>query len=192
MNSDEFNARIGKYRRWQDAQLSLLGRILLKYGLHQYFDIQDFEIGRTPDHKPFLKNKNLNFNISHTGNLAVCCIHEFPIGIDAEYINQETNYEEFKFQMTEGEFHRIHSSEDPLKTFFSYWTEKEAVIKAHGKGLLIPLDSFEINQNKTIVEHETFYLKEIFINKEYQCCIASSEDIRKKIIHVEQLNMNDL
>lgn len=192
MNSNEFNARISKFRRWQDAQLSLLGRILLKYGLNTYFGIQNFEIGRTPDHKPFLKKKNLYFNISHSGNLVVCCINEFPVGIDVEHINPGTNYEEFKFQMTDKEFDAIHFSQDKLKAFFMYWTEKEAVIKAHGKGLLIPLESFEINQNKTIIENETLYLKEISIDEKYQCCVAAYEDIRQKTIHIEQLNMNKL
>ncbi|MGE8555602.1 MAG: 4'-phosphopantetheinyl transferase family protein [Chryseobacterium jejuense] len=190
--SDKFNAKILKYRRWQDAQLSLLGRVLLKYGLNCYFDIQDFEIRNTSDHKPFLKDQNLHFNISHSGNLVVCCINEFPIGIDVEYINHEINYEEFKFQMTIHEFERIYLSDDKIKTFFMYWTEKEAVIKANGKGLFIPLESFEINQNKTFVENEAFYLKDIFIDKEYQCCIASPDDIRQKTIYAEQLSLNKL
>jgi len=192
MNSNEFNIRISKFRRWQDTQLSLLGRILLKYGLNNYFDIHDFEIGRTPNYKPFLINKNLHFNISHAGNLVICCINEHPIGIDVEYINQRIDYEDLKFQMTANEFDKIQGSEDKLKAFFTYWTEKEAVIKAHGKGLFIPLTSFEVDHNQAIIENETFYLKEIFIDKEYQCCIATNQVILQKVIYVEQLNMNKL
>ncbi|RMZ58771.1 4-phosphopantetheinyl transferase [Chryseobacterium nematophagum] len=188
--TEEFNAKILKYRRWQDAQLSLLGRILLKYGLNQYFSINDFEIDRTSNHKPILKNQNVHFNISHAGNLVVCGISKFSIGIDIESINPKINYTDFKSQMTPNEFNKIHFSEDKVRSFFTYWTAKEAIIKAQGKGLLIPLQSFEVFQNQTLIEKEKFYLKEIFIHKEYQCCIASNNDIRKQNIQLEQLNLN--
>lgn len=188
--NEEFNAKILKYRRWQDAQLSLLGRILLKYGLNQYFGINDFEIGRTSNHKSFIKNQEVHFNISHAGNLVVCGISKSIIGVDIEYVDPKINYNDFKSQMTPDEFNKIHLSEDKVRSFFTYWTEKEAVIKAHGKGLLIPLQSFEVSQNHTIIENEKFYLNEIFIHQEYQCCIASNNDIRKQNIQLEQINLN--
>lgn len=190
--TEEFNVKILKYRRWQDAQLSLLGRILLKYGLNQYFNIHDFEIDRTSNHKPFLKNQNIHFNISHAGNLVVCGISKSTIGIDIEYIDPKINYIDFKSQMTPNEFNKIHFSEDEARSFFTYWTEKEAVIKAHGKGLLIPLQSFEIFQGQTLIGEEKFYLRQFFIHKEYQCCIASNNDIRRQNIQLEQLNLNIL
>jgi 4'-phosphopantetheinyl transferase len=65
-------------------------------------------------------------------------------------------------------------------------------MKAHGKGLFIPLQSFEIFQDQTIIENEKFYVKEIFIHQEYQCCIASKEDIQQQEIHIEQINLNTL
>lgn len=188
--TEEFNAKILNYRRWQDAQLSLLGRILLKYGLNQYFKIHDFEIDRTSNHKPFIKNQEVHFNISHAGNLVVCGISKSIIGVDIEYVDPKINYNDFKSQMTPNEFNKIHFSEDKVRSFFTYWTEKEAVIKAHGKGLLIPLQSFEIFENQTLIEQEKFYLNEIFIQQEYQCCIASNNDIRKQNIQLEQINLN--
>ncbi|MDC8104856.1 4'-phosphopantetheinyl transferase superfamily protein [Chryseobacterium sp. B21-037] len=145
-----------------------------------------------PYYKPYIKNHNLHFNISHAGNLVICCINESPVGIDVEYINQEADYEEFKFQMTSGELEKIHFSEDKVQSFFTYWTEKEAVIKAHGKGMFIPLDSFEVNHGQAIIENEIFYLKEIYLDKKYQCCIAANEDIREKTIFVKRLNVNFL
>lgn len=188
--TEEFNAKILKYRRWQDAQLSLLGRVLLQYGLEGYFNIKDYEIDRTTNHKPFLKNQDLHFNISHAGNLVVCGISKSIIGVDIEYVDPKINYNDFKYQMTTNEFNKIHFSEDKVRSFFTYWTEKEAAIKAHGKGLLIPLQSFEVFQGQTLIDKEKFCLKETFIHKEYQCCIASNNDIRKQNIQLEQLNLN--
>ncbi|MEI3790604.1 MULTISPECIES: 4'-phosphopantetheinyl transferase family protein [unclassified Chryseobacterium] len=188
--TEEFNAKILKYRRWQDAQLSLLGRVLLQYGLENHFDIKDYEIDRTTNYKPFLKNQDLHFNISHAGNIVVCGISKFSIGIDIEYIDPKISYNDFKSQITINEFNKMHFSGDKARSFFTYWTEKEAVIKAHGKGLLIPLQSFEVFQGQTLIDKEKFYLKEIFIHQEYQCCIASNNDIRKQNIQLEQINLN--
>ncbi|MGX5687211.1 4'-phosphopantetheinyl transferase family protein [Chryseobacterium cucumeris] len=85
----KFKVKLLKYNRWQDAQLSLLGRILLQYGLGNYFGIRDFEISQTSYSKPFLKNHEIHFNISHAGNLVVCGISKFPIGIDIEYVDDK-------------------------------------------------------------------------------------------------------
>ncbi|MCF2220336.1 4'-phosphopantetheinyl transferase superfamily protein [Chryseobacterium sp. PS-8] len=188
--SEDFDTRILKYRRWQDAQSSILGRILLQYGLNKYFGIKDYEIDQTSNHKPFLKNLEVCFNISHAGNLVICGISKLPIGVDIEYIDNKINLIDFKSQMTSNEFHKIQNSQDKIKSFFVYWTEKEAAIKAHGKGLLIPLKSFEIFQNQTIIENEKFYLKQIFIHEEYQCCVASINDIKLEDLEIEKVNIN--
>jgi 4'-phosphopantetheinyl transferase len=190
--TEEFNAKILKYRRWQDAQLSLLGRIILQYGLGNYYDIKDYEIDRASNHKPFLKNQEVHFNISHAGSLVVCGVSQSPIGIDIEYVDPKINYTDFKSQMTLNEFNKIHLSEDKNRRFFSYWTKKEAIIKAHGKGLLIPLQSFEIFQDQALIENEKFYIKEVFIHQEYQCCVASNKYIQNQHIQLEQIHLNQL
>lgn len=190
--SKQFMEKIQKYSRWQDAQLSLLGRILLKYGLLHYFDINSGEVSITSNHKPYLKNHNIHFNISHAHNIVACCISRFPIGIDIEHLDFQLCYDDFKFQMTQREFEKIHFSQDKIRSFFTYWTEKESVIKAHGKGLLIPLQSFEVFESQTVIENEKYYLREIFIHDEYQCSMASVRDIRQQQIHLEQLSLNTL
>lgn len=193
ISTREFKEKILKYRRWEDAQLSLLGRILLKHGLNTFYDIKNFEICYHSDKKPFLEGNNIYFNISHTSSLVTCIIADFPIGIDVEFLDKKIDYLDFQPQMTFNEFYRIGNSKNIVQSFFSYWTEKEAVIKAHGKGLLIPLKSFEISNNECIIENEKFYLKEIFIDKNYQCCIAANSDkIKHETVLLQQLNLNTL
>ncbi len=173
--SEDLKKDILKYRRWQDAQLSLLGKVLLQHGLRTYYDIFETEISVAPNNKPYLKGDPVHFNISHSKDLVVCAIAEFPVGIDVEFVDTSINYLDFEFQMTSGEFERIHDSEDKIKSFFTYWTTKEAVIKAHGAGMMIPLDSFEILNNETDINGEKFFTKDIFIDKNYCSCIASSD-----------------
>lgn len=180
--SEDFRQDILKYRRWQDAQLSLLGRVLLRHGLRSHFKIKDMKIARLPNNKPYLEGSKLHFNISHSKDLVVCAIAEFPIGIDVEFIDEKINHLDFQFQMTENEFHEINHSEDKIKDFFRYWTGKESVMKAHGGGMMIPLDSFEIVNNECMIDGKKFFTKEIFMDENYQTCIASSDILIQNVV----------
>ncbi|RHC81533.1 4'-phosphopantetheinyl transferase family protein [Parabacteroides merdae] len=185
----EFRNKILSYRRWQDTQLSLLGRILLRYGLDKFYNIKEAIIRTTSYNKPFLNNKNIYFNITHAENMVACAIAKYPIGIDVEFLNLRIDYTEFRSQMTSNELKKIHASEDKIGSFFEYWTEKEAVIKAYGKGLLVPLKSFEVNNKQCFIDNEKYYLKSIFLNKKYKCNIASKDKhIITNNIHIQQIN----
>lgn len=191
--SEKFKGDILKYRRWQDAQLSLLGRVLLQYGLKYYYGIHDFEIGILPNNKPFLKGQNVYFNISHSKNLAICVIADFPVGIDVEFLDENINYLDFKPQMTYNEFNKIHYSESKVKSLFSYWTKKEAVLKAHGEGLMIPLESFEISDDECLIGDEKFYLTDVFIDENYYSCVASNNiNVKKNDILFRYLDSKGL
>lgn len=178
----DFQQDILKYRRWQDAQLSLLGRVLLQQGLKSHYHIDEVYIERTPDNKPYLKGLPLHFNISHSKELVVCAIAEFPVGIDVEFIDPKINYLDFQFQMTDQEFLKIDRSKDQIGDFFSYWTRKESVMKAHGGGMMIPLDSFEIVNGKCEIERKKFFTRDIFIDENYQSCIASEDKNLKNAV----------
>ncbi|MBV8327071.1 4'-phosphopantetheinyl transferase superfamily protein [Chryseobacterium sp.] len=184
--TEGFKKDILKYKRWQDAQLSLLGRVLLKYGTEKFYNIHRLDIDFLPDKKPFLKGNPVYFNISHSGNLVVCALADFSVGIDIEFSDEKVNYHDFQFQMTSGEFLKIHHSEDKTKAFFTYWTNKEAVIKAHGSGMMLPLDSFEVINDECSIEGGKFFIKELDIDPDYYCCIASeNENVKNEAVIVE-------
>jgi len=187
---DNFQKKILKYRRWQDAQLSLLGRILLENGLkilNRELYIRDLLY--TSYNKPYFEGENIEFNISHSGNIVICVIVEkFKVGIDIE-IKQDIDIESFKSQMTELEWHRIISSDNIKNSFFEYWTQKEAVIKGNGKGLSIPLKSFEIINNQTKIENDHFFLKEICLDANYKCYMALKN--KKPNVFIENLQLID-
>ncbi|WP_165851822.1 4'-phosphopantetheinyl transferase family protein [Chryseobacterium pennipullorum] len=173
--SENIKKDIMAYRRWQDAQLSLLGKVMLLHGLRTYYNIIDAELRKTPNNKPYLKDNPVHFNISHSKDLVACVIAKFPVGIDIEFCDPSINFQDFEFQMTPAECVQICKSEDKIKSFFTYWTAKEAVIKAHGDGIMIPLDSFQICNNTGIVDGEKFFVKDFFIDKNYCSCIASND-----------------
>lgn len=173
--SEDLKKDILKYRRWQDAQLSLLGKVLLFHGLRTYYDIFETDISIDTYKKPYLKDYPVHFNISHSKDLVACAIAEFPVGLDVEFYDTSVNHLDFEFQMTENELKKIHNSRNIINSFFTYWTEKESVIKAHGEGMMIPLESFEVMNNETKIHGEKFFTKDIFIDKNYCSCIASND-----------------
>jgi 4'-phosphopantetheinyl transferase len=179
--SKEYQDKIKRFRRWQDAQLSLLGRVLLLKGIEEVglFCPPDKEIKYTKHDKPYFEDNLIQFNISHSGEIVVCALStENEIGIDIEMVTN-VEIDDFKFLMTEMEWENVTSSNNKNNTFFNYWTQKEAVIKAHGHGLTIPLKSFEIIDNMTKIDEEKFYLKEIRIDEKYKCTISQRANIDK-------------
>lgn len=180
----DFQKKIQKYRRWQDAQLSLMGRVLLFNGIEEIkkLDHCDKDIKYTKFSKPYFEGNPVNFNISHSGEIVICAFcNQYEIGVDIEVMT-DMSIDDFKFQMTENEWNKITVSRNKKNAFFDYWTQKEAVIKAHGQGLSMPLKSFEIFDNTAKIMEERFYLKEIKIDEFYKCYVSLNSHIDKIVL----------
>jgi len=102
--------------------------------------------------KPFLAPEfstcRLNFNLSHSGSMVLYAItRHIGIGVDVERVRSNVEYEEIAkrfFSVNEAALLCTVPTEMKLEAFYSCWTRKEAYIKAHGKGLSLPLDSFDV------------------------------------------------
>jgi 4'-phosphopantetheinyl transferase len=169
----DYQNKVLRFRRWEDAQLSLLGRLLLDYRMNELNKkFSDDQLKYSEYHKPFFIDSDLKFNISHSGNIVVCAMsEEYEVGIDIELMN-DIEIESFKSQMTICEWQKINAKKDKISAFYEYWTQKEAVVKAYGKGLSIPLKSFEIIEENTFIEDSFFVVREIPLNKDYKCNLA--------------------
>lgn len=184
----DYQEKIRRFKRWQDAQLSLLGRILLFKGIEETYQQKPdaHEIIQTLYNKPYFEDNVVLFNISHSGEIVVCALNDqHEIGIDVEIIT-DIETADFQSQMTPKEWNKIVLSDDKKEAFFDYWTQKEAVLKAQGHGLIIPLKSFEILDNTTKINEEKYYLTEVKIDEKYKCYISLKGDINeiylKKVI----------
>ncbi|MDP2542673.1 4-phosphopantetheinyl transferase [Tenacibaculum discolor] len=189
----KYKERLLRYQRWEDVQLSLLGRLLIKEGLSYFQKKIDFKnLMFTEYDRPYFKDNDVQFNVSHSGELVVVAFtNKFvDIGIDIEK-SHDVKITEFKGQMTSYEEQKIFNSKYPLEEFFKYWTQKEAVLKATGKGLSIPLKSFEIKNNKTSVETRTFFVLEIDLQKEYVCHISQNKKISSKEVTVKEISIEE-
>ncbi len=97
---------------------------------------------------PEFSDDLLNFNLSHSGSMALYAVtRNMEIGVDIERVRSDFEYEEIAerfFSANEAAILRTIPVEKKLEAFYNCWTRKEAYIKAHGKGLSLPLDSFDV------------------------------------------------
>ncbi|HKX86202.1 MAG TPA: 4'-phosphopantetheinyl transferase superfamily protein [Flavobacterium sp.] len=189
----EYQQKIKRYRRWQDAQSSLLGRILLFKGVEEIYknNPHDKVMKHTKYNKPYFDNDLIRFNISHSGEMVVCALSDkYELGIDVEIV-RDVEIIDFKSHMTENEWSNIIMSGNEKASFFDYWTQKEAVIKAHGHGLTIPLNSFEISDNTTQINEENYYLKEMKLDEKYKCYLSLKTNITEISIKNHNINLKN-
>ncbi|MEM7086873.1 MAG: 4'-phosphopantetheinyl transferase superfamily protein [Bacteroidota bacterium] len=189
--SNQFQKKIIQYRRWQDVQASVYGRLLLMRGVADHYRIQfkGEQILYDKNGRPFIKGVPLDFNITHSGNLVLCAISGTQrVGIDVEEIN-DIQFEDFHEQMTPCEYEKISSSPNKPRAFYDYWTQKEAVLKANGEGLGIPLKSFEVIEGKARLYSDVWNLTPLEIHPNYSCHLASDKKSDFVIIPVKEMGI---
>jgi 4'-phosphopantetheinyl transferase len=103
---------------------------------------------------PSIGRRSISFNLAHSKDTLLIAIRRHgAVGVDVEYFDRTTDIMEVaqaNFTETESDSLRaIADHEARLRTFYSYWTRKEAIGKADGRGLLLPLTSFDVSFEPT-------------------------------------------
>ena len=132
----------------------ILSRVILRFLLSKYTGISPelIKIYKNEYAKPFIKSSGpIKFNISHSKDKLAIAIASSEVGIDIEYINPSFDiHEVMNMTLSENEKLNIKKLEPDLqkKKFYSYWTQKEALLKAIGTGINMDLNKLEIHNNK--------------------------------------------
>jgi 4'-phosphopantetheinyl transferase len=154
---DEFEqSRADKYARPKDKQQFVVVRGALRMLLGKYLNVAPERLSFDTSFygRPFVKESaGLDFNVSHSGGLAVIALARARVGVDIEQIRRISDEKALArrfFSVSEYESLLRFPPHDRLGAFFRCWSRKEAYIKAHGMGLAIPLSSFEVSLEKTI------------------------------------------
>lgn len=104
-----------------------------------------------PYGKPSLADGGLglHFNLAHTPGLALLVVtREGPLGVDAERIRRTERAMDVArafFSPVEVASLTPLSDDERQLAFLRCWTRKEAVVKALGLGLSVPLDAFDVS-----------------------------------------------
>jgi len=175
--------KVMAYHKWEDAHASLLGKHTLQYALKENGQSHRLDaIQYTATARPYFPGNRNDFNISHAGKLVVCAIaNDNVIGIDIER-PIPLAIEDFRRQFSDAEWAHIQRTSDPLRTFYEYWTAKEAVLKASGTGLTDELHLLNP------FEHNEWQLYTIRDFSPYLCHVASQHPLEK----ISLINVGDL
>ncbi len=168
--------KIIRYHRWQDQHTGLLSYLLLKKVLINQGYTEDCltQLQKETHGRPFI-DRSIDFNISHSSQYVVCAIGAgIRLGIDIEEIRM-IEVTDFKNYMTQAQWLDISQPAISYAKFFDYWTIKESVMKADGRGLLIPLVDIHTQGDQAIVYEKTWFLKSIPIATTYACHLATDQ-----------------
>jgi len=121
-------------------------RVLL--GLALNTDPRDLEFAIGQFGKPSLKHHDIEFNVSHSGDVVLVAIGgQLPLGVDVEVEKQHRDFLRLANRFfAPGEVERLKSVSESERTaaFYRCWTRKEAYLKARGTGITLGLDNFEV------------------------------------------------
>ena len=146
--------------------------------------------------KPFLKDSNLRFNVSHSGNKGIIAVNiEDELGIDIELKREVPDLLSLSGRFfSKSEVTELSKTDSGKLTdsFFYCWTRKEAFIKAVGSGLQYPLNSFSVSINdkadpkiieiaNDVTEAHKWKLHNLLAAKDYISSLAI-RDLNKNIV----------
>ena len=144
--------KIKKLKQEKDKKLSLGAELLLIKAIKTYYPktVLPLEIETNQFGKPMIKGAdNLNFNLAHSQDIAVCAISDKPLGVDTEHISRVSE-----------KIRDRYFTENEKKLDFGYiWTRKEAVVKAEGTGITIGLDKFDVSNDTATLNGRTYTLQ---------------------------------
>ncbi len=147
--------RSKQFRHGRDSNRFVLVRSSLRIILGRYLDLppDKLEFCCTRYGKPELTKgcagADLRFNVSHSEDYALVGItYAREIGVDIEHVKPipEANLMARHF-FSSNERTALDGlpPEELPRSFFRYWTRKEAFIKARGQGLSYPLDRLDVS-----------------------------------------------
>ncbi|MGV8905889.1 MAG: 4'-phosphopantetheinyl transferase family protein [Acetobacterium sp.] len=173
----ERREKILRMKSIQAQALSMGAEILLQKALFKSFGIKkELPIKMAAHGKPGLVNiSGIHFNLSHSGNYAVCALSRTDIGVDLQKIRL-LNLELAKRYFAKDEVKWLLDlpAEKQKKSFFDLWSIKESYMKYTGKGFALPMKNFSVNIKGDAPEEwewSVFEAQErmpVFL-KEYEC-----------------------
>ena len=131
-----------RYKHLQGRRECAVGYVELLRGLKQCFNITSSPSFTYNEHeKPFLKEyPDLYFSISHCKEAVGCFVADRPCGFDIEYI-RKAKPDLVRNTMSPEETESIFAAKFPDIAFTRLWTQKEAVLKLLGTGIVDDLHS---------------------------------------------------
>jgi 4'-phosphopantetheinyl transferase len=168
----------------------IAARGILRLLLSRYQNIApaDVDFLYQPRGKPYLADVFLQFNVSHSHEIAVFALTKnSPIGVDIEKTEKQFNDSVAERYLHPEEYAELNGLSDGLRAmeFYRIWARKEALIKAVGDGMHISLNSFStVTKGQPITinitgEITSWHLRDFNAHEEYQSAVVTQHPIDK-------------
>ncbi|MBS0649583.1 MAG: 4'-phosphopantetheinyl transferase superfamily protein [Verrucomicrobia bacterium] len=167
--------------KWRTIISDLLTRKILSEKLGTSRDLIKIEKG--PYGKPYLKGKEVEFNLSHSKDCIFFAIDASPIGVDIEFIEPLDDLEniiQICLSVGEQQTCLAKNKEEQLDYFYELWTLKESYLKAIGEGVNHFLKSFNIYnsgekgfQIQSIDSETPWYLNRYTFDDQYKAAVCA-------------------
>jgi 4'-phosphopantetheinyl transferase len=150
LSTDELE-RASRYRFERDRQRFIARRGILRQLTGQYLKIPAAQIEFTYSEtgKSSIKEQSLQFNLSHSGDYGLYAFaQKRELGVDIENIRSTDDLSLIAkrfFSVFENAALLNLSDDKKIPAFYHIWTQKEAFVKALGKGLSFPLANFDVS-----------------------------------------------
>lgn len=119
---------------------SYVGHLLLKYALRKRcVNLEECIIKYNENGKPYIKDINFHYNISHSKNLVCLIISDNECGIDIQYYDNNRNFDKIVdkyFTNNHKENYYKLDNDDRNKFFYQIWVQIEAHIKMLGSNMI--------------------------------------------------------
>ena len=185
--------KIKQFQNMLPARLSLGAGVLFRLMLEENGLINELEKTRYDQYgKPYLDKEDFYFNLSHSGNYAICIYGDKPVGIDLQKIKSEIPKHTKRILSEEEKQYLASLSENDQKiAFYRLWARKESLIKWDGRGLRIPLVNISAIMEQTVFEENSLYFQEFnILFPEYIISICSEMDRNK--VQIQDITSNFL
>jgi 4'-phosphopantetheinyl transferase len=150
LSADEIN-RANRFQHVQAREQFIIGRGWLRRLLATATGMEPALIPLAVSRygKPEAPGTGVSINVAHSGGtILIALCRGGRVGIDVEDISSTADFLEVaRYSFTQAEFLYLASIDDAdqrRRAFYRCWTQKEAVLKADGRGLSVSMTSFEI------------------------------------------------
>jgi len=124
--------------------------------------------------------------MAHSNDRALYAITlNHAVGIDIEKMRKKYNPAIVKryFSPTENQAFNVLPEQEKIAAFYRIWARKEALIKANGRGLHLPLNTFSVAIDSRIetilLEQQAWTLLSLNVASDYQAALASNQIIKQ-------------
>lgn len=184
--------RILQYKRIEDRQRALLGMLTVNHMFQQYKPDLDMMKWYRRDQRgrPYIEASSGwqgDFTISHAGKWIVCAMTDKGrVGVDVEEI-QPLDFATVFACLSREEFTLLLQQTGANRWVFFYekWTQKEAIGKAIGTGLVTPASLLTIEEAKNRWRIYHYRIDEAHI----ACLCASEGNLPERVMYVTDMEM---